>query len=197
MNAIHKLATLIPAIMDVDSWMKWEPNPLFAKYVSSQGVGKPFAEVDKIAGGYEVNMVPDYAEADVDIRVFPKQTPEGVMGELNALVARLKQKDPDLHAEVQQIGGQVVPYEYWSKLTENDPLIKKIFEIAPAYTGKKPEWRMSAGGGRPDLWKLGSKWVSFGITKGGGAHGTDEWVDIESLVQHARLYADLAVRTLQ
>ena len=37
----------------------------------------------------------------------------------------------------------------------------------------------------------------IGITKGGNAHATDEWVDIESLVQHARLYADLATRILQ
>jgi succinyl-diaminopimelate desuccinylase len=196
-NAIHKLTALIPAIMNVDGWMTWEPNPLFAHYVSSGGVGKPFAEVDKILGGYEVNMVPDQAEADIDIRVFPKQTSEGVLKELDALLTRLKANDPDLNVEVQKIGSQVVPYEYWSKLTEDDPFIRTIFEVAPAYTGKKPEWKMSAGGGRPDLWKLGSKWIAFGVAKGGNAHGVDEWVDIDSLVQNATLYADLVVRTVR
>jgi succinyl-diaminopimelate desuccinylase len=196
-NAIHKMAQLVPAVMNVDDWMTWEPNPLFTNYVSSRGVGKPFVEFTKIAGGYEVNMVPDRAEADLDIRVFPKQTAEKVISELEALITRLRAKDPDLQVEVKRIGAQVVPYEYWSQLNEDDPLIKLIMKTAPSFTGKKPEWRMSAGGGRPDLWRLGAKWISFGITKGENAHGTDEWVDIESLVQHARLYAQLAVRSLE
>jgi acetylornithine deacetylase/succinyl-diaminopimelate desuccinylase-like protein len=196
-NAIHKLAQLIPAIMNVDDWMTWEPHPLFANYVSSRGVGKPFVEFGKIAGGYEVNMVPDRAEADFDIRLFPKQTPEKVLAELDGLLGRLKQEDPDLHVEVKRIGAQVVPYHYWSQLTDDDPLIKTIFEVAPSYTGRKPEWKMSAGGGRPDLWQLGAKWISFGLVEGDGAHATDEWVDIDSLVEHAKIYADLAARMLR
>ena len=196
-NAIHKLAKLIPAVMNVDSWMTWEPHPLFANYVSTSGVGKPFVEVGKIGGGYEVNMVPDRATADIDIRVLPKQTPEKVLSELTGLFAKLAKDDPDLHVEVEPIGAQVVPYHYWDLLTEDDPLIRTIFQVAPTYTGKKPEWRMSAGGGRPDLWASGAKWISFGITKGDGAHSADEWVEVDSLVKHAQLYTDLAIRMLK
>jgi succinyl-diaminopimelate desuccinylase len=196
-NAIHKLAKLIPAVMNVDDWMTWEPHPLFANYVSTSGVGKPFVEVGKIAGGYEVNMVPDRAVADIDIRVLPKQTAEKVLSELDALFAKMAKADPDLHVEVQRIGSQIVPYHYWDQLSEEDPLIKTIFQVAPTYTGKKPEWRMSAGGGRPDLWASGAKWISFGITKGDGAHSADEWVDVDSLVKQAQLYAELALRMLK
>jgi len=196
-NAIHKLAQVMPAVMDVDRWMTWEPHPLFSNYVSSYGVGKPFVEFGKIVGGYEVNMVPDRVEADIDIRVFPKQTPEQILRELEALFADMRKDDPDIIVEVERIGAQIVPYHYWDQLTEDDPLIRTIFEVAPSYTGRKPEWRMSAGGGRPDLWQLGSKWISFGIASGQGAHAADESVEIDSLVKHAQLYADLVLRTLQ
>ena len=196
-NAIHKLNKILPAVLDVDSWMTWEPDPLFANYVSSQGEGRPFAEVNKIVGGYEVNMVPDRAEADIDIRLFPSQDPDQVQAELEAVFARMKEEDPDLDVEIQRIGTQKVADHYWEGLTEDDPLIAAIFDIGPNYTGQKPKWRMSAGGGRPDIWNLGSKWVSFGVGKGGNAHAPDEWVDIDSLGQQAKLYAELALRVLQ
>jgi acetylornithine deacetylase/succinyl-diaminopimelate desuccinylase-like protein len=196
-NAIHKMAKIIPAIIDVDSWMTWEPDPLFANYVSSRGKGKPFVEVNKLVGGYEINMVPDFAEADIDIRLFPNQDPEKVEAELEALFAKMKEEDPDLHVEIERIGTQKVADHYWDLLTEDDPLIAAIFEIGPKYTGEKPKWRMSAGGGRPDIWNLGAKWVSFGVSKGGNSHAPDEWVDIEAMAQQAKLYSELALRVLQ
>ena len=97
------------------------------------------------------------------------------------LMEQMNQEDPDLHVEIETIGTQKVPEHFWKLLNEDDPLIAAIFEIAPSYTGRKPEWRMSAGGGRPDIWNLGSKWVSFGVARGGNAHAPDEWVDIDSL----------------
>ena len=196
-NAIHKLAKIIPAILDVDRWMTWEADPLFANYVSSEGEGKPFVEVNKVVSGYEVNMVPDRAEADIDIRLFPNQDPQRVLEELGNLMEQMNQEDPDLHVEIETIGTQKVPEHFWKLLNEDDPLIAAIFEIAPSYTGRKPEWRMSAGGGRPDIWNLGSKWVSFGVARGGNAHAPDEWVDIDSLANQARLYTELALEVLQ
>lgn len=56
---------------------------------------------------------------------------------------------------------------------------------------------MSAGGERPDLWALGSKWISLGMVEGDGGHGADESVEIDALVQHAQLHMDLALRMLR
>ncbi|MGH9348185.1 MAG: hypothetical protein ACRD26_13080 [Vicinamibacterales bacterium] len=44
-----------------------------------------------------------------------------------------------------------MPYHHWDALTEHDPLIAAIFGVVSMSTGTTPEWRMSAGGGRPDL----------------------------------------------
>ena len=193
-NAIDKMMKVLPAVARVEEWMTWEPHPLF-------GDRKPFAEVGKIAGGYQVNIVPDRVEADIDIRTVPTQTQEQIAKDLDALLARLKNDDPAIDIEVQWIWKQIVPFEEWFKVTEDDPIVQAIMEIAPKYTGRKPTWRKGVGGGagRPDLWANGSKVIYFGVGRrgGGGAHGIDEWVSVDALVEKARFNSELAVYMLR
>jgi acetylornithine deacetylase/succinyl-diaminopimelate desuccinylase-like protein len=88
--------------------------------------------------------------------------------------------------------------KYWDKLTDDDPFIKAIREVAPAYLGKVPEWTGGSGGGRPDIWETGAFYVSFGLP-GGGAneHSPNEYADIESGVKRANLFAELMLKMLE
>ena len=60
--------------------MTYERHPLF----TSLG-GKPRVEIGTLQAGQAVNQIPDQAVAQVDIRLNPKQTVDGVMEELHAL----------------------------------------------------------------------------------------------------------------
>jgi acetylornithine deacetylase/succinyl-diaminopimelate desuccinylase-like protein len=189
---------VLPAVARVEEWMTWRKDPLF-------GERKPYAEVGKIVGGYEVNIVPDRCEADIDIRTVPTMTQEQIAKDLDALIAKLKKEDPLIDVEVQWIWKSIVPFEGWFTVKDDDPIVKAISEIAPKYTGKVPKWRSGIGGGagRPDQWALGTKVNYFGVGRGGegggggGAHGIDEWVSVDRLVEQARFNAELALKMLQ
>lgn len=193
-NAIYRLARILTELEDVDRWLRYEKHPLFELPLYG---GKPVVEVGKIEGGYKVNQVPDHAEAQVDIRMFPGQTPESVMEDIRGVFARLKMDDPELVADVNIMTQQWVPMRYWETLTDDDPLIRAIREVAPPILGRTPEWRGGIGGGRPDIWETGATYVSFGGGGGGGnAHAPNEFASIEGGVMRAKLYSRLIVRML-
>jgi acetylornithine deacetylase/succinyl-diaminopimelate desuccinylase-like protein len=191
-NAAHKLATVLVAMADLDAWMTYEKHPLF----TSLG-GKPRVEIGTIEAGKAVNQIPDRAVAQVDIRLNPRQTVEGVMAELDALLARLKKRDPEIDVSVEKLPGtQVVPYHHWASITPDDPLVGTIREVSAARLGRTPGFVGSRGGGRPDLWRIGAKWISWSANVGSNAHAPDEWVDIEGVHQSARIYAEILIRML-
>ena len=193
-NAIYRLARILTELEDVDRWLRYERHPLFQLPLYG---GKPVVEVGKIEGGYKVNQVPDHAEAQVDIRMFPGQTPESVLADIRAVFARLKAGDPELNADVMIMTQQWVPMKYWETLKDDDPLIKAIRDVAPPLLGRTPEWRGGIGGGRPDIWATGATYVSFGGGGGGGnAHSPNEFASIEGGVTRSKLYSRLIVRML-
>ncbi len=193
-NAIYKMARVLSAIEKVDDWMTYEKHPLFPLPLYD---GKPVVEVGKVEGGYKVNQVPDHAEAQIDIRMVPGQSPTGVLREMNALFDRLKKTDPDLDAKVEIMTQQWVPKEHWDKLTDDDPLVKAIREVAIEVLGTAPGWTGSIGGGRPDLWETGAIWVNWGISGGGqNSHSPNEFAYVEAGMRRANLYARLLMKVL-
>ena len=192
-NAAYKLAKVLLALQDLDAWMTYEKHPLF----TSLG-GKPRVEVGVLEAGHAVNHIPDHAEAQIDIRLNPKQTYEGVMAELEALLAKLKSADPDLDIRVEKLPGtQVVPYHHWEAITPDEPLVKVITEVAQQRLGREVGFRGSRGGGRPDLWRIGTKWISWSANVGQNSHAPDEWVDIDAMHRSAQIYAEIILRMLQ
>jgi acetylornithine deacetylase/succinyl-diaminopimelate desuccinylase-like protein len=193
-NAIFRLAKILTAIEDPADWMTFQKHTLITNTLYG---GKPVVEVGKIEGGYKVNQVPDRASAQVDIRLLPGQTPDGVMGELRAVFAKLAKTDPELKASAEIMTQQWVPMKYWETLNDNDPLVKAIREVAPPILGSVPGWSGSIGGGRPDIWATGAKWISFGGGGGGGnAHSPNEFASVKGGVTRATLYARVILRVL-
>jgi succinyl-diaminopimelate desuccinylase len=192
-NPAYKLARILVALEKVDDWMTYEKHPLF----TSLG-GKPRVEVGTISAGEAVNRIPDEARARIDIRLNPKQTVEGVTRELDALLARLKKSDPEIDVSWKRLPGtQHVPYHHWAALTPDEPLIKVIREVGRRRLGREPGFIGSRGGGRPDVWRMGTKWISWGATPGDGSHAPDEWADIARLQRSAEIYAEILLRVLQ
>jgi acetylornithine deacetylase/succinyl-diaminopimelate desuccinylase-like protein len=193
-NAIFRMARILMAIEDPAQWMKFEKHPLFPQPMYG---GKPVVEVGKIDGGYKVNQVPDRATAQIDIRLLPGQTPDGVMAELRDVIAKLAKNDPELNATAEIMTQQWVPIKYWDTLTDEDPLVKAIREVAPPILGSVPGWSGGIGGGRPDIWATGAKWVSFGGGGGSGnAHSPNEYASVKGGVTRATLYARVILRVL-
>lgn len=192
-NAGYKLAKILVALQDLDAWMTYEKHPLLP------GLGgRPRVEVGTIDAGRAVNQIPDTAEAQIDIRLNPGQTVDGVLRELETLLARLKREDPQIDVTVTKLPGtQHVPYENWAKITPDEPLVKVLRQVAKERLGREPGFIGSRAGGRPDIWRMGSIWVSWSATKGGNSHAPDEWTDVEGLQRSAEVYADIMLRVLR
>ncbi len=200
-NAVHQMATIIPRIVDVHSWMTWEPEPLF-------GDREPYVEVTNVSSGYPrhvaVNVMPSEVEALLDLRLYSQQTPEQVVAELQALLDQLMEEDPELYVELEITGIQKPPADVWDRITEDDPLVQEILELSREYTGDPSielQWRSGFAGGRPDLWNTGAKVLySGGLSLpgggGGGAHSADEYISIDSLVPRTQLILAVVERAL-
>jgi succinyl-diaminopimelate desuccinylase len=151
-----------------------------------------------LKAGTAVNLIPDVAEAQIDIRLNPKQTVPEVMAELNAVIEKVKAEDPDVDVTVKKLPGtQHVPYHHWVAITPEEPLVKVIREVATKRLRREPEFKGSRGGGRPDLWRMGTKWISWSANVGENEHAPDEWVDIDGLYRSARVYAEIILRVVQ
>jgi len=196
-NAVHQMLQVLPKIIDIDSWMKWKPDPMFSK---------PHVEATVLSSGdpneVAVNVMPAKVEAHLDIRLLPNQEPKQVVAEINKLLDDLKKADPKLEVQFEVAGVQKVPEEYWTRITEKDPLVQEILKLSRDYSGKdvKMSWRGGVGGGRPDFWNVGALVVFSGGLDlprgGGGSHSPDEYATISALVPGTRVIVDIVQRVL-
>ncbi|MBI2195042.1 MAG: M20 family metallopeptidase [Planctomycetes bacterium] len=63
-------------------------------------LGSPTLNVGLVRGGTKINMVPDYSEAQIDYRLVPGQTAEGVVEEIRQVLERYRREQPDFRYEV-------------------------------------------------------------------------------------------------
>ncbi len=105
-NAIYPLARAVAALAELE--LDAEPHPV---------LGEPTLNVGTIAGGSGVNLVPDRAEAQIDVRTVPGLSGEAVLEQLAAAV------------------GPEVALEAWIDLAPvitdpGDPWLQSVFAVA-------------------------------------------------------------------
>ena len=199
-NAAHQMAEIIPSVIDVDRWMTYEDDPLFASR-------KPHVEVTVLSSGdprnVAVNVMPSKVEALLDMRLYPAQEPTQVVAELNKLLSNLMEENPDLDVELEVTHIQKAPGHVWDVITEDDPLVQQIMAFSREFTGNPDlamEWGGGVGGGRPDFWNTGAIVIFAGgieMPGGGyGAHSPDEFVWIDGLVPRTQVMVDFLQRVL-
>jgi acetylornithine deacetylase/succinyl-diaminopimelate desuccinylase-like protein len=199
-NAIHQMMKVLPAVIDVDRWMTWEDDPLFSGL-------KPRVDVTAISSGdasdVAVNVMPAQVEALLDVRMFPNQNIPQAVGELNKLLDELMEENPDMQVKLEITNLQKAPEEVWDRINEDDPLVQEILEFSRDFTGRQDlemKWRGGFAGGRPDFWNAGAIVIYSGGLElpgsGGGAHGADEFVRIDGLVQMTQILVDFIQRVL-
>jgi succinyl-diaminopimelate desuccinylase len=116
---------------------------------------------------------------DVDIRYLPEQDPGELLAQVRAI--------PDVH---------VARAFIWppARVPRTNPFVVALSEVAHRLTGGES---VSVGrDGASDavaFLKAGVPAVEFGPS-GGGHHGPDEWVSIDSLARYRRALTDFALR---
>ena len=175
-NAIEKMAKLIGRCAE-------EIAPQYAE-LSYPLLGHPTYNVGTIAGGAQVNFVPDECKIAVDCRLIPGQTPEGVLEEFKAVVAKAKATDDALDAVVED------PFFVCAALgTDEDAgIVQSAVAACREVTGDAVIAGVPyATDGSPFSAK-GVPAIVLGPGSIDQAHGAVEWVNCQQVVQAAEIY---------
>lgn len=184
-NAIIKAARIIQAIeQELVPRLKDRVHPL---------LGSPTLNIGRIQGGILNNIVPDSCWFSLDRRWIPGETLEDVLGELQAVIDKLKAKDPELEAvlvEQQETVGRG-PME----IPLDHPLIKALATVIDQQFAARPVtkgvvyWTDAAHLARADI-----PTVVFGPGDIAQAHAAVEYIDADQIYQAARIYALTALK---
>jgi len=143
---------------------------------SSDLFDRPSINIARIVGGDAFNKVPDRCTMDVDIRFLPNQDPGEILADIRALgddvrIVKTFQRAP-------------------ARVSRANTYVRALRE---AVTNSLDDEALSVGrDGASDaisFLQAGVPAVEFGPT-GGGHHGPDEWVSIQSLGLYRRALRD-------
>ena len=209
-NAITKLIQAIPFVYKISNFKLDLPKDLdkpIRDSIKFYNAEAPTLELRKavkrlfnyptvtcniIHGGVKINVVPDYAEAEFDIRLTPGASVSAVRKEIERLV-----KDANIpgvevasgretHAKASgKLGDQAGFYEPTDTLFANQ-LVKTIKKA----TGKKPGFKILTGGtdGISTSKIAGIPSLGYGTSISGVAHQPNEYITVDNLVLGVKIF---------
>ena len=181
-NAIVAMSHVVRAFADFNEELLGRtPHPLCGHGRFNLGV---------IRGGVQVNMVPDYCELEVDRRTLPYETKEDVYRELHQRIGRGAAEATGLAYEITEPTWLIAPNE----ISVEEPVVRALRAAHVALYGKDPG--VQAFVAASDAPYLGFPTVVCGPGSIAQAHTTDEFVEMEQVVEAARLYLHTAIQLL-
>ena len=186
-NASVKLAEVL-ARMDRELELTCPPHPLCAAPTVNLGV--------LLRGGVNYGVLPGLAKFSADVRILPGMTRQQLERDVQAVLDRMRRDDPDLDVELEF---EAPPLD-WMPPTEvpgDHPFVGALLDACEAVLRRRPTLSAFPGGtdamnfhgrgGIPTIPSLGPGWLPL-------AHGPDERVSVEGIVQAAKIYA-ISART--
>jgi acetylornithine deacetylase len=150
-------------------------------------VGPPSLHAPLLRGGTELSTYAARCILGIERRTIPGETEAGVLAEIAALVAQAGAADPSFQADVHSLLTRNA-----FEVSPEAAIVRIVGEAAARHRGRapsligKPFWMDSA-----ILADAGVETVIIGPV-GGGAHTTEEWVDLGSLADLAAILAKAA-----
>jgi succinyl-diaminopimelate desuccinylase len=178
-NAIGMMARVIRSLeASLNPQLETRRHPL---------LGPPTLSVGRIAGGREVNVVPDQCTIDLDRRVLPGETWTTVRGELEALLTSIAADVPGFQATVEP------PYqEHGAMETAGDsPIVQLAIGAVRRAQGHHSVCGVSYCTDAACLSAAGIPCVVLGPGSIEQAHTSSEYVEIRQVVTAAAIYQDM------
>ncbi len=160
-------------------------------------IGYPVLSVNKIQGGGTViNQVPAECTFSIDHRMVTGETPETIEEEVKTILNKAGEEDPDWSWEyITQKNEKGIPdYSPPSITTPESDLGKAFYQAIPKALNKEPELFVEWAGGTDGRHYRysGIQTIGFG-PNGEHAHGPDEFVYVDTLIDQAKVYLGLAL----
>jgi len=205
-NAIRKLVDAIPWVEKVDDFPLDYPRELdpvikgsVQFFNEAQGLSPeqskmmeknyrtPSVTCNIIQGGVKTNVIPDYAEADFDIRLTPGST-----------VSKVRDRIKELLVESGIDGVEVAPGRELSGISAkagyyelpNSSFCNQLKDLLKEITGAEVNMKILQGGtdGISTSKRAGIPSIGYGTSLVGQAHQPDERISIENLVLGVKVY---------
>lgn len=151
-----------------------------------------------LSGGVYYGVIPGRASFGFDIRVIPGMTKEQVKEDVVVFLEELKQKDSGLHAEV-VFEEPPMDWAPAAEIGRDHPLVTACVDAVNEVVGKRPAVEgalfttdaISFSGtlGIPSIPSFGPGLIKL-------AHAPDEYIEIEEILQAAKIYAVTAAAYL-
>jgi succinyl-diaminopimelate desuccinylase len=152
----------------------------------------PTVTCNIIQGGVKINVVPDYAEAEFDIRLTPGASISAVRKEIDRLVKAAGVPGVEVvagresHAKASgKLADQAGFYE-----DPNTKFAKQFSKTIRKATGKRPSVKILTGGtdGISTSKIAGIPSLGYGTSMSGVAHQPNEYITIENLILGIKVY---------
>jgi succinyl-diaminopimelate desuccinylase len=181
-NAIMMMAALI---QELDRQpVPCEEHPLLGGFTRS---------INTIEGGVKTNVVPDQCVITIDQRTVPGQNHAAIRRQVEDLIADLGQRIPGFEATVEVINDRMPV-----ATPADDPIVQRFCDIVAEVVGRRPEpegvnYYTDAVMFVP---ALEAAMIICGPGKAELAHQPNEYVEVDRMVEAARIYALAVARLL-
>lgn len=172
-DAIAKMGHILIGIEGIQGKLEKTEHPLV-------GPGSVHASI--ISGGAELSTYPDKCKLEAERRLIPGETRQDMEDEMTALIEALKESDPKFDADY-----QITFFREPMEISPEEEICQLLKHGTREVLGKSPEW--VGGSGWMDTQIIQSKGipaVAFGPS-GYGLHAAEEWVDLESVYNAAKV----------
>lgn len=178
-DAIMRMGRILHALELLDRTLQSQPeSPL-------QGVASLHASI--ISGGHELSSYPDYCRLQMERRTVSGESDEVVMGQVEAILSRLRLEDPEFEAAARLVTSRP-PYR-----------VEPTAPVAQALAAALSSRRLNAEATGMSFWTDAAVLASAGIPSllfgpgGAGLHSIEEYVVLDDVVTCRDVLADTAL----
>ncbi|PWW17415.1 succinyl-diaminopimelate desuccinylase [Cytobacillus oceanisediminis] len=142
-----------------------------------------------VRGDAQINVIPDQCMTTLDIRTVPGQDHSKLKQEIQDILNRLSEQDPDFKAEF-----EVIEDRPWTETDMENALVKATAKAVFEVTGKEPIYNGVPGATDGTfLHVAGVPIVTIGAGDREVPHQIDEYVDIEELAETTEIFRTAAL----
>ena len=205
-NAIEKLMRAIPVVERIADYklelpreldgpiresvrflLKTQPMNSEQKRAARRIFNYPSVACTIINGGVKINVVPDYAEAQLDIRLTPGSKPLMMKARIEKLVKEANIPGIEVSVDAGETAGYHEP--------PNSTFATQFAATVRKATRRKPSFKILTGGTDAISIKnyTSIPCLGYGSSLTGQAHVPDEYITVENLVLGVKIYSTFPI----
>ncbi|MER1956563.1 MAG: M20 family metallopeptidase [Solibacillus sp.] len=142
-----------------------------------------------VIGDAQINVIPDQCMTTLDIRTVPAQNHDELLAKIEAIIARMKESDPDFKVELTVLDNRPA-----TSTERTNPIVEVVHHAVKQVLQKEPIYNGVPGATDGTFLHVhGIPIVTIGAGDRDIPHQINEYVDIEELAETTAIYRKAAL----